>query len=174
MQTGTLSIRRNFDDLIFEKSRQCGMEIPMKQITVACLVIVLIGPVTSNSVWARGGGYGGGHYGGGWGGHYGGGHYGGGWGYGHGGNYGHSSFGFYFGAPLYPYYSYPYYYPPSIITVPATPPVYIQQSPPAAQQNPPGYWYYCTYSEGYYPYIKECPNGWQQVAPIPPAPSSPR
>ena len=65
----------------------------MKQITVACLVIVLIGPITSNSVWARGGGgyggghygalrrwlgghYGGGHYGGGWGGHYGGGHYG--------------------------------------------------------------------------------------------------
>jgi len=54
------------------------METPMKQITVACLVIVLIGPVTSNPVWARGGGYGGGHYGGGWGGHYGGGHYSGG------------------------------------------------------------------------------------------------
>jgi len=146
----------------------------MNQITVACLVIVLIGPVTSNPVWARGGGYGGGHYGGGWGGHYDGGHYSGGWGYGHGGNYGHSSFGFYFGAPLYPYYSYPYYYPPSIITVPATPPVYIQQSPPAAQQNTPGYWYYCTNPEGYYPYIKECPNGWQQVEPVPPAPSSPR
>ena len=155
----------------------------MKQIILACLVIVLVGPITSNSAWARGGwgygyGGGGGHYGGGWGGHYGGGHYGGGgWGYGHGGNYGHSSFGFYFGAPLYPYYSYPYqspyYYPPTIITVPVTPPVYIQQSRPAAQQYPSGYWYYCTSPEGYYPYIKVCPNGWQQVAPIPSAPPSP-
>ena len=153
----------------------------MKQITVACLVIVLIGPITSTSVRARGGGgYGGGHYGGGWGGHYGGGHYGGGWGYGHGGHYGHSGFGFYFGAPFYsyPYYSYPYqypyYYPPAVITVPATPPVYIQQSPPAARQYPNGYWYYCNNPEGYHPYVKECPNGWQQVDPIPPAPPAHR
>jgi hypothetical protein len=144
------------------------MEIPMKKITVACLVIVLIGSITSHTVWARGGGwYGGGYYGRG--------HYGG-WGYGHRGNYGHSSFGFYFGAPFYsyPYYSYPYqypfYFPPAVVTVPATPPVYIQQSPPAAQQYPSGYWYYCNNPEGYYPYIKECPNGWQQVDPIPPAP----
>ena len=151
----------------------------MKQITVVCLVIVLIGSITSNSAWAHGGG-GVGHVGGGWGGHYRGGHYGGGWGYGHGGHNGYSSFGFYFGAPFYsyPYYSYPYqypyYYPPAIITVPATPPVYIQRSPSAAQQNPPGYWYYCNNPEGYYPYIKECPNGWQQVEPVPPAPSAPR
>ena len=151
----------------------------MKQITVVCLVIVLIGSITSNSAWAHGGG-GVGHVGGGWGGRYRGGHYSGGWGYGHGGHNGYSSFGFYFGAPFYsyPYYSYPYqypyYYPPAIITVPATPPVYIQRSPSAAQQNPPGYWYYCNNPEGYYPYIKECPNGWQQVEPVPPAPSSPR
>ncbi|MGZ5007365.1 MAG: hypothetical protein ACXWE9_01205 [Methylobacter sp.] len=88
----------------------------------------------------------------------------------------HSNFGFYFGAPLYPYpyyrdpFYYPYY-PPTVITVPATPPVYIQQSPPATQQYPSGYWYYCNNPEGYYPYIKECPKGWQQVEPIP---SSPR
>lgn len=91
--------------------------------------------------------------------------------------HGHSSFGFYFGAPLYPYpyyrdpFYYPYYYPPTVITVPATPPVYIQQSPPAAPQYPSGYWYYCYDPEGYYPYIKECPEGWQQVDPTP---SSPR
>jgi hypothetical protein len=143
----------------------------MKKITVVCVVIFLTGSITSHTVWARGGG---GH-GGGWGGHYGGGHYGGGWGHGHGGHYGHSSFGFYFGAPFYsyPYNSYPYqnpyYYPPAVVTVPATPPVYIQQSPPVAQQYPSGYWYYCDNPEGYYPYIKECLNGWQQVAPIPPA-----
>jgi len=97
-------------------------------------------------------------------------------------HHGHSGFGFYFGAPLYsyPYYYdpfyrdpfyYPYYQPPTIITVPATPPVYIQQSPPAVQQYPSGYWYYCNNPKGYYPYIKGCPNGWQQVDPIP---SSPR
>jgi hypothetical protein len=138
----------------------------MKQITLACLAIVLIGTITSTSVWARDGG--------GW---HGGGHYGGGWGYGHGGHYGHFSFGFYFNAPFYPYsyypyfpYQYPYYYPLAVITVPATPPVYIQQSPPTTQQYPAGYWYYCNNSEGYFPYIKECPDGWQQVKPIPPAP----
>jgi len=131
--------------------------------------------------------YGGGHHGGGnihhGGGHYGGGnihygggnHYAGGWGYGRGGQYyGRSNFDFYFGAPIYPYFSnpYPYYYPPSVITVPIpiTPPVYIQQPQPAAQQYPAGYWYYCTNPEGYYPYVKACPSGWQQVNPIPPVP----
>lgn len=159
----------------------------MKQLTAACLVIVMIGLITSNPAWARGGGGGGGGGGGHYGGGYGGGHYGGGWGgghygggYGYGGHYGHSNYGFYFGAPFYPYpyygfpYQYPYYYPPAVVTVPVTPPVYIQQSQPAAQQNSPGYWYYCSNPEGYYPYIKECPNGWQQVEPKPPAPSSPR
>ncbi|MGZ5050741.1 MAG: hypothetical protein ACXWAS_06755 [Methylobacter sp.] len=88
----------------------------------------------------------------------------------------HSNFGFYFGAPLYPYpyyrdpFYYPYYYPPQIITVPVTPPVYIQQPPPASQQYPSGYWYYCHNPQGYYPYVKECPNGWQQVDPVPPSP----
>lgn len=158
----------------------------MKQITAAYWVIVLIGSIAGNPAWARGGGghgggfggghgggFGGGHEGGGGGGHYGGGNWGGGH-YG-GGHYGgHSSFGFYFNAPLYPYsyypYQYPYYYPPAVVAVPATPPVYIQQTPPAAQQYPSGYWYYCDNPEGYYPYIKVCSNGWQQVEPIPPAP----
>ncbi len=97
-------------------------------------------------------------------------------------HYSNTRFGFYFGAPFYrypypyyrpfyrPYYSYPYYYPPAVITVPVTPPVYIQQSPPTTQSYPAGYWYYCNNPEGYYPYIKECPGGWQQVQPNPPAP----
>ena len=149
----------------------------MKNISVVYWVIVLIGSITSTSVSARGGGYGGGGYGGGHyggGSHYGsgyGGRYGGGYGYGYDNHYGHSNYGFYFSAPLYPYSPYRYpYYPPTVITVPVTPPVYIQQSPPAAQQYPAGYWYYCNNPEGYYPYIKECPVGWQQVNPIPPAP----
>ena len=151
----------------------------MKKNKIICLVISLLGLLISNSLLAEGHG-GGAHYGGG---HYGGGniHHGGGgnrypsgWGYGRGGQYyGRSNFDFYFGAPIYPYFSnpYPYYYPPSVITVPipVTPPVYIQQ-PQSAQQYPPGNWYYCTNPEGYYPYVKACPNGWQQVNPIPPAP----
>ncbi|TRW94224.1 hypothetical protein [Candidatus Methylobacter oryzae] len=90
-------------------------------------------------------------------------------------NWARSNFGFYFGAPLYPYpyyrdpFYYPYY-PPNVITIPAAPPVYIQQPPPTIQQYPHGYWYYCRPLEGYYPYIKECPGGWQQVEPIPPSP----
>ena len=95
----------------------------MKQITVASLVIVLIGLIPSNSVWAHGGGGGWHGGGGGWGGHYGGGHYGGGWGYGHGGYYGG------FGLGLGYYGGYPYYaYPPAVVTVPVAPPVDIQQA----------------------------------------------
>jgi hypothetical protein len=146
----------------------------MKQITLACFIIALI---ASNSVWARGGGGhggfgGGGHYGGGWGGHYGGGGY-----YGRGGYYSGMGLGLGLGYGLGYYGGYysPYYgYPSTVITVPVTPPVYIQQTPPAAQQNPSGYWYYCNSPQGYYPYIKQCPSGWQQVEPTPPPPPAPR
>ncbi|MGZ4970674.1 MAG: hypothetical protein ACXV8O_04615 [Methylobacter sp.] len=136
----------------------------MKQIKALGLVIVLIGTMACNPAWARGG-FGGGHHGGG---------FHGGWGHGHGGYYGGIGLGLglgyglgYYGSPYYsPYYA----YPPAVVTVPAAPPVYIQQAPPVVQQNQPGYWYYCDNPEGYYPYIKECLNGWQQVEPIPSAP----
>lgn len=91
---------------------------------------------------------------------------------GHGGHGGHGrvGIGFYFGAPyaypLYPppYYYYPYsYYPPT----PAQPPVYIEQQG-APEETEEYYWYHCDKPEGYYPYIKECPNGWQKVEPTPP------
>lgn len=90
------------------------------------------------------------------------------------GGHGYSGFGFYFGAPFFPspFYRYPYqtpYYPPAIITIPARPPVYIQQPPPPViEQYSAGYWYYCYNPAGYYPYIRECPSGWQQVEPTPP------
>ena len=88
---------------------------------------------------------------------------------GYGGHHGYSSFGLYFGGPVwgYPYYPYPYASPPTVVTVPSTPPVYIQQAPPVAPQYPVGYWYYCQNPEGYYPYVSECPTGWQQVSPTP-------
>ena len=144
----------------------------MKHITVACWVIVLIGSITSTSVWAHGGGGGGHGGGGGWGGHYGGGHYGGGWGYGRGGYYGGIGLGLGLGYGLGYYGGYPYYaYPPVVSTVPVAPPVYIQQAAPQPVPQPQAdYWHYCRNPEGYYPYVKECPGGWQQVAPTPPAP----
>ena len=143
----------------------------MKQTTVACLVIALIGSITSSSVWAHGGGGGGRH--------------GGGWGYGGGGYYGRGCcYGGYYGGiglglglglgyGLGGYYgSYPYYYPPVVSTVPVAPPTYIQQATPQQLLPQPqaNYWHYCRSPEGYYPYVKECPGGWQQVSPTPPAP----
>ena len=79
--------------------------------------------------------------------------------------------GFNFGVPVaaFPYYYpvyYPYYYPPVVLQQRA--PVYVEQGlPPAAQPAPQGYWYYCADARAYYPYVKECPGGWQRVAPQP-------
>ncbi len=64
----------------------------------------------------------------------------------------------------YPYpYAYPAYSPP--VAVESSPQTYIEQDTQAQQ-----YWYYCQNPQGYYPYVKECPGGWQQVAPQPPEP----
>lgn len=71
----------------------------------------------------------------------------------------------YWAAPPYPYY------PPVVVTpapVQVAPPVYIEQTPQQAQQAATpqaenGSWYYCKQPEGYYPYVKECPQGWQKV-----------
>jgi hypothetical protein len=89
-----------------------------------------------------------------------------------------SSVGVYIGGPyIGPYwgpawgYPPPYYYPPRVIVVPqAPPPVYIEQqeAAPAASAPPEQqYWYYCGSSKAYYPYVKECPDGWQKVLPQP-------
>lgn len=70
------------------------------------------------------------------------------------------------GAPFYPYpygpYYDPYYYPRTVIVQPQQPQRYIEQSSPDS-----GYWYYCAESKAYYPYVKDCPGGWQRVPPTP-------
>lgn len=66
------------------------------------------------------------------------------------------------------YYPGPYYYPPAVVAVPTTPPVYIERE----EGSPSAYWYYCANPQGYYPDVKQCPAGWQPVAPLPPVPSS--
>lgn len=67
--------------------------------------------------------------------------------------------------PFYDPFWYPYgwpYYAPPVVTVPATPPTYIEQVPaPAAS----GYWYWCNDPQGYYPTVQQCPGGWQPVQP---------
>ena len=66
-----------------------------------------------------------------------------------------------------PYY-YPYYYPPAVVVAD---PMYAQPAAPAVQvPAPPTYWYYCRQSNAYYPYVQDCPSGWEQVSPQPPAP----
>ena len=90
----------------------------------------------------------------------------------------HWDFGFYFGPgywpyapyyyyPPYPHYYYPpyYYYPPAPLA-PAAPPAPVEQSapPPPPSEN---WWHYCPASKAYYPYVRECPGGWQRVSPTP-------
>jgi len=85
--------------------------------------------------------------------------------YGH----GHTRFGVVVGVPFGPwYYPPPYYYPPYSPVVIERPPVYVEQSAPP-QTAQAGYWYYCAAAKAYYPYVNECPGGWQRVAPQPPA-----
>ncbi len=158
----------------------------MKKVKLMCIALLLLGSIPTGPAWARGG-----HHGGG-GGHHGGGHHGhhhnhrgyglalglgvlGGYGlgyygnrglyyspaYGYGGGYGYGAgFGY---APNYGYR-------PPVVAVPVAPPVYIQQQevvqvPPQARAA--DYWHYCRNPEGYYPYVKNCPDGWMQVAPQP-------
>ncbi|WP_074860441.1 hypothetical protein [Nitrosospira briensis] len=85
--------------------------------------------------------------------------------YGYGNRYGYPPAGY---APNYGY-TQPYGYAP-VVAAPPAPVVYIQQretvqvQPQAQAAN---YWHYCRNPEGYYPYVKKCPDGWLQVSPQP-------
>jgi hypothetical protein len=85
-------------------------------------------------------------------------------------------FGLHFGVPAYwpaphyypprPYYYYyppaPFYAPPPVVQAP-TP--YAGYAPPPAEQVHA--WYYCADSRAYYPYVRECPGGWERVPSTP-------
>lgn len=83
------------------------------------------------------------------------------------------------------------YYEPRVTYVPYAPatayvqPYYVEPayaSPPLASLPPPHngaqistltmpgsqWWYFCKTPEGYYPYVRECPSGWEKVSPTPP------
>ncbi len=127
---------------------------------IGAFALIMFGTLASGSAMAQHHGHGYGH------------------GYGHGGNVRFGiSLGFPFYAPGYypwPYYAYPapvYGYPP-VAMGPSSPPVYIEQG--AAQEAPAqsqaqGEWFFCAASKAYYPYVSECPGGWQRVPAQPPS-----
>ena len=55
------------------------------------------------------------------------------------------------------------YYPVAV----APPAVYVEPSAPGAAPPPLPSWYYCDNPQGYYPYVQQCPGGWQPVTPTP-------
>ena len=88
----------------------------------------------------------------------------------------------------YPYYApgfgYPYapfspfvpfatpIYPAPIMQV-TPPPIIIQETPMYIQPaQAASNWYFCQSSNTYYPYVKECPEGWKSVPSQPPIPSA--
>ena len=44
-------------------------------------------------------------------------------------------------------------------------PVYMAAPQPMQPPPPTGNWYYCDSSGQYYPYVRNCPEGWQAVMP---------
>jgi len=62
-------------------------------------------------------------------------------------------------APWYP--APPYWYYEQTVAVP----VYIERDPAASGGSQPQHWYFCKASGIYYPYIRDCHEGWQEVAP---------
>lgn len=85
--------------------------------------------------------------------------------------------GVFWGAPVYRpyyypdrfYYPAPYYVSPPVYIAPEPAPVYIERNDAVVEQTQEtsNYWHYCRESKNYYPYVKECPGGWQQVLPQP-------
>jgi outer membrane protein OmpA-like peptidoglycan-associated protein len=70
----------------------------------------------------------------------------------------------------YPYYSpynYPYNYP---YAAPSVPQEYIERPEGETPSESADVWYYCPDSRKYYPYVRECPGGWQTVPAQPPSP----
>ena len=49
---------------------------------------------------------------------------------------------------------------------PSSPPIYVERSDVVPEGG--GSWFFCRESNGYYPYVKQCPGGWQRVPAQPP------
>ena len=89
----------------------------------------------------------------------------------------------YYGGAYAPYYNAPYPYygegqaPEYIERGDGGAPPYAERSDPAPQSAPQprrraeGTWHFCPESNGYYPYVQQCPGGWQRVPARPPGDS---
>lgn len=55
--------------------------------------------------------------------------------------------------------------PPVVMAAPAT---YSALPPQQSTIAEPSWWYYCNSSASYYPYVRNCPEGWTRVSPVPP------
>ena len=130
---------------------------------IALVALLSLSPLAANAgnvgwnVSVGGGGYSG--YGGGYGGGWRPAAYGPGWGRGYG--YGGGWRGNWAGAGYYGYPPAAYYAPPVAYMSPPQPMVLAAQPQPAV-------WYYCEGSAKYFPYVQECPMGWQIQPATPP------
>lgn len=117
----------------------------------ALLALVLTG---AEAAWAKGG-HGGGHSG----------HGGGRSGAHHGHHHGVSSFPRH-GSPVFfgSYWAFPSYWYAQSNYLPAEPVYYIERS--EEELRSPSVWYYCEGEAAYYPYVKQCPEGWVPVEPF--------
>jgi hypothetical protein len=75
--------------------------------------------------------------------------------------------GAFLAVPVYAYFPPLLYLSPAVV-VPYAAVDYIEKGPDRAA--PESYWYYCPEGQRYYPYIEQCPGGWQLVVPGPSAP----
>lgn len=74
--------------------------------------------------------------------------------------------------PIYPYYS-PLAYPPvGVVPVPPAPLPVDAQAPLQTTESAAGYWYFCPSSQTYFPYVQQCAEPWQQMAPQPTPPAA--
>lgn len=56
---------------------------------------------------------------------------------------------------------YPSAYPARVVIERPAPVIYVQQQ---TASETPRIWYYCADAKAYYPYVKQCPAGWQEIA----------
>lgn len=63
--------------------------------------------------------------------------------------------------PYYGYYGPAYYYGPGYYYAP--PATVYAEPETTVVQAPANYWYYCASSKAYYPYVTNCPSGWEAV-----------
>lgn len=75
-------------------------------------------------------------------------------------------------APAYVYPAPPYAYPAPAYSYPAPAmapsAAFAQQGFPQAAPAQQQVWHYCADSKAFYPYVRECPGGWQRVPSQPP------